>query len=180
MMRLRLAPCALAIMLLAGLTGCGDGGVQEVKQWMDEVRQQSKVVVPKIAEPKKFTPFVYNAKNEVDPYNPAKLTVALAKLQANSTSNIKPDMDRRREPLEAYPLDTVTMVGTLQKPGLSYALLQVDKSIFQAKVGNYVGQNFGMISKITDTAVELKEIVRDASGEWVERQAKLELQESKK
>jgi type IV pilus assembly protein PilP len=56
----------------------------------------------------------------------------------------------------------------------------VDKSIFQAKVGNYIGQNFGMIIKITDTEVQLKEIVRDASGEWVERQSKLELQESKK
>jgi type IV pilus assembly protein PilP len=147
---------------------------------MDETRRQSKIVVQPIAEPKKFTPFAYAAKDEVDPYNPAKLSIALAKLQQNSSSNIKPDLERRRESLEAYPLDTVVMVGTLQKPGLSYALLQVDKSIFQAKVGNYVGQNFGMITRITDTEVELKEIVRDASGEWVERKAKLELQESKK
>jgi type IV pilus assembly protein PilP len=180
MTTLRLAPFAFAVVLSAGLSGCGDGGVQEVKQWMDEVRLQSKVVVPKIAEPKKFAPFTYSAKSEIDPYSPAKLAMALAKLHSNSTSNIKPDMDRRREALETYPLDTLVMVGTLQKPGLSYALLQVDKSVFQAKVGNYVGQNFGMITKITDTEVQLKEIVRDASGEWVERQAKLELQESKK
>jgi type IV pilus assembly protein PilP len=72
------------------------------------------------------------------------------------------------------------MVGTLQKPGLSYALLQTDKTIFQAKVGNYVGQNFGMITKISDSEVELKEIVQDAAGDWVERKAKLELQETKK
>jgi type IV pilus assembly protein PilP len=72
------------------------------------------------------------------------------------------------------------MVGTLEKPGLSYALLQVDKAVFQAKVGNYVGQNFGMITRITDTEVEVREIVRDAAGEWTERKAKLELQESKK
>jgi type IV pilus assembly protein PilP len=180
MTTLRLAPFAFAVVLSAGLSGCGDGGVQEVKQWMDEVRLQSKVVVPKIAEPKKFAPFTYSAKSEIDPYSPAKLAMALAKLHSNSTSNIKPDMDRRREALEAHPLDTLVMVGTLQKPGLSYALLQVDKSVFQAKVGNYAGQNFGMITKITDTEVQLKEIVRDASGEWVERQAKLELQESKK
>jgi type IV pilus assembly protein PilP len=173
-------PLALAVVSSFSLVGCGDGGVQEVRQWMDEVRQQTVVVVPKISEPKTFTPFVYNEKNEVDPYNPAKLAAAFAKLQGNSTSNIKPDLERRREPLEAFPLDTIKMVGTLQKPSLSYALLQVDKAVFQAKVGNYIGQNFGMITKITDTEVELKEIVRDASGEWVERQAKLELQESKK
>lgn len=180
MMSLRSGSRALLAILTAGLAGCGDGGLHEVKQWMDEVRKQTVVSVPKLAEPKKFTPFVYTLKNEVDPYNPAKLAVALAKLEARSGSGIKPDLDRRREPLEAYPLDTLRMVGTLEKPGLSYALLQADKGIFQAKVGNYIGQNFGMITKITDTEVEIKEIVRDAAGEWTERKAKLELQENKK
>jgi type IV pilus assembly protein PilP len=88
-------------------------------------------------------------------------------------------MQRRREPLEQYPLDTIRMVGMLQKPGMTYAILQVDKAIFQAKVGHYVGQNFGMITGISEDAVELKEVVQDASGEWVERKARLELQESK-
>jgi type IV pilus assembly protein PilP len=147
---------------------------------MENERLQTKAVIPKISEPKKFTPFVYNAKAEVDPYSPAKLSVALAKLQANSASKIKPDLDRRKEPLEAFPLDAITMVGTLQKPGLSYALLQVDRTVYQAKVGSYIGQNFGMVTRITDSEVELKEIVRDASDEWVEREAKLELQEMKK
>jgi type IV pilus assembly protein PilP len=176
----RLALPALLVSVSFGLSGCGDGGVQEVKQWMDEVRAQTKSIVPKIAEPKKFTPFAYSAKSQVDPYNPAKLSVALARQQANSGNGIKPDLDRRKEALEAYPLDTIVMVGTLEKPGLSYALLQVDKTVFQARVGNYVGQNLGMITRITDSEVQLKEIVRDAAGEWVERKAKLELQESKK
>jgi type IV pilus assembly protein PilP len=176
----RIATGMLLALSIAGLTACGDGGVQEVKQWMDEVRSQSRVVVPKVTEPKKFTPFVYAAQNEVDPYNPLKLSIALAKQDAKSSSGIKPDMDRRKEALEAYPLDAIVMVGTLQKPGLNYALLRADKTVFKAKVGNYIGQNFGMITKVTETAVELKEIVRDAAGEWVEREAKLELQESKK
>jgi len=163
------------------LAGCGDGGLQEVKQWMDEVRRQTPVSVKKLQEPKKFTPFVYAAKEEIDPYSPAKLSAALAKLQAaNSSGALKPDLERRKEPLESYPLDSIVMVGTLEKPGLSYALLQVDKAVFQAKVGNYIGQNFGMITRITEAEVDIKEIVRDASGEWVERKAKLELQESKK
>ena len=162
------------------LAGCGDGGLQEVRDWMKEVRAQTPVSIQKISEPKKFEPFTYSGKEELDPYNAAKLSVALAKLQANSSGGIKPDLERRKEPLESYPLDSIKMVGTLEKPGLSYALLQVDKTVFQAKVGNYIGQNFGMITKITDTEVELKEIVRDPSGEWTERKAKLELQENKK
>ena len=171
---------ATPLFLLSILSGCGDGGLDEVKNWMQEVRSQTPVAVQKLSEPKKFVPFTYAGKEELDPYNPTKLSVALAKMQANSNSGIKPDLDRRKEPLESYPLDSIKMVGTLEKPGLSYALLQVDKTVFQAKVGNYIGQNFGMITKITDTEVELKEIVRDASGEWTERKAKLELQENNK
>jgi len=168
------------IILLFGLTGCSDGGIQEVQQWMNEVKSQAKVSIPKLSEPKKFTPFIYEAQNVVDPFNLDKLTIALAKAKGNSNSTFKPDLERRREPLESYPLDALKMVGTLQKASLSYAILQVDKTIFQAKVGNYVGQNLGMITKITETEVDIKEIVQDAAGDWVERKAKLELQESKK
>jgi type IV pilus assembly protein PilP len=166
--------------LLSGLVGCSDGGVHEVKQWMDDVKRETRVSIPKLSEPKKFIPFNYDSKTAVDPYNPSKLAVAFAKLQSNSTSGFKPDLERRREALESYPLDSMTMVGTLQKTGLSYALLQADKTVYQVKVGNYIGQNFGMITKIGDTEVELKEIVQDAAGDWVERKAKLELQETKK
>lgn len=160
------------------LAGCGDGGVQELSQWMKDVRQQTRVSIKPLAEPKKFEPFTYDAKGREDPYSPNKLAIALAK--ARKSGGIQPDLDRRREPLESYPLDTLHMVGTLTKPGLTYALLQVDKSVFQVRVGNYVGQNLGRVSRITDSAVEIIETVQDASGEWVEREAKLELQETQK
>ena len=170
----------LAVLVLgAGMAGCTENGV-ELQQWMQETKQSTKVSVPKLSEPKKFIPFLYDSKRSVDPYNPNKLLVALARAHGNSNSMLKPDMERRREPLESYPLDTLKMVGTMAKPGTTYALLQADKTVFQAKVGNYVGQNFGLVTKISDTGVELKEIVQDASGDWVERQAKLELQETKK
>jgi type IV pilus assembly protein PilP len=170
----------LASLMIAGLTGCGDGGVEEVRQWMAEVKSQTKIEIPKVSEPKRFTPFIYSGKTTVDPYSPSKLAVAMAKQAGGSNTGFKPDLERRREPLESYPLDALKMVGTLEKPGLTYVLLQADKTVFQAKVGNYVGQNLGMITKITDSEVELKEIVQDAAGDWVERKAKLELQETRK
>lgn len=175
----RLNAAALALAATAVLAGCGDGGISELQQWMDETRRTTKVNVPKLSEPKKFFPFMYGASNSIDPYNPSKLEIALAKARGNS-NGLKPDENRRREPLESYPLDTLRMVGTLQKPGMNFALIQADKTVFHLKVGNYIGQNFGMITNITETEVELKEIVQDASGEWVERQAKLELQENNK
>lgn len=160
------------------LGGCGDAGVQDVAQWMQEVKQQTRVVVKPITPPKTFSPFAYDAKAKEDPFSATKMTVAFAKNRA--TNILQPDLNRRREALESYPLDSMQMVGTLSKAGLTYAVLRADKSFYRVKVGNYIGQNFGMVTKISDTEVDLKEVVQDASGEWVEREAKLELQETQK
>ncbi len=165
---------------LLSLAGCGDNGLTEVREWMDGVKKETRVVIPKISEPKVYVPVAYSGKNEMDPFNPSKLLIALAKLRAESDNGLKPDMNRRREALEAFPLDTLKMVGIIERPNMKNALIQVDKSIYQAKIGNYVGQNFGMITKITDTEVNIKEIVQDAAGDWTERLTKLELQEAKK
>ena len=169
----------LSVAVLSGLAGCGDGGVDEITQWTKDTRREAKPFIQKLAEPKKFTPFAYAGKDKIDPYNPKKLAAAFDRLKPKTTNNA-PNPDRRKDPLEAYSLDAMKMVGTLQKPGLNFALLQVDKVVFQVKVGNYIGQNEGMITNITDTEVELTEKVQDATGEWVERKAKLELQETKK
>ncbi len=165
--------------LLIALSGCGGGG-QEVKAWMKETELKTKPHVPPLTEPKKFIPFGYISKTEVDPFNPNKLLVAIAKLKDSTKAGIKIDESRVREVLEGFPLDSFKMVGTLQKPGVNVALVQVDKAVYQVKVGNYMGQNHGKITSITETEINIKEIVQDAIGDNVEHEAKLELQESKK
>ncbi len=105
---------------------------------------------------------------------------ALKALAAKSSSGLAPDLSRRREPLEAYPVDTISMVGTLQRPNMRYALLRADNVIYQIKVGNYIGQNFGIVTRIDENEVAIKEVVQDAAGEWVERATTLQLQESKR
>jgi type IV pilus assembly protein PilP len=177
-LRLMLRASSLLLVSLS-LYGCGDGGIQEVNQWMQEVRQQTLVSIKPLSPPKKFTPYTYEVKGREDPYSPNKLAVAFAKAKGGGGA-IQPNLERRREALESYPLDTLHMVGTLSKPGMTYGLIQADKSVYQVKVGNYIGQNFGMITKISDSEIDLKEVVQDASGEWVEREAKLELQETQK
>jgi type IV pilus assembly protein PilP len=178
MISVRMAGMLLCGVLPGLLAACGDGDIPEVQQWMNQTRSQARPVVAKLSEPKKFTPFSYTGKSAIDPTSPAKIASALA--QPGGAGHFKPDLDRPREALESYPLDTLKMVGTLRKAGTSFALVQADRAIHHAKVGNYLGQNLGRITAITDSEIELKETVQDASGEWVERTAKLELQESKK
>ncbi len=69
------------------------------------------------------------------------------------------------------------MVGHLANGKQSYALLQVDNLVFQARVGNYAGQNFGVITKVNEAEIKLKELVQDAAGDWKERETSLQIQE---
>lgn len=175
------ARAAVPAMLLACctlLTACGDSDVQEVKHWMKEVDGQAVVKVQPISEPKTFIPFAYASNDEADPFNANKLLAELAKA-AKGGGGLKPDMERRKELLESFPLDTVKMVGTMQKAGVIYALLQIDRAVHQVKTGQHVGQNYGLITSVGESAITIKEIVQDATGDWVERISKLELQESK-
>jgi type IV pilus assembly protein PilP len=180
MIRNRQAYAGALVLSTLLLYGCADREEQEAKQWMDEVRRSIPIKVQTVSEPKMFVPFVYAAKSEMDPYNPIKLTAALAKAEIRTNNGISPDLNRRKEALESFPLDSIKMVGTIDRAGTTYALLQADKSLFQARAGNYAGQNFGLITRITEAEVQIKEVVRDAAGDWTERPAKLELQESKK
>jgi type IV pilus assembly protein PilP len=86
-------------------------------------------------------------------------------------------MNRRKEPLEAFPMDSMSMVGSVTKNNQQYALLRVDNLLYQVKVGDYLGQNYGKITKISETEVSLREVVQDAAGEWIERTSTLQLQE---
>lgn len=162
------------------LTGCDVTDQQEIRQWMADTRRDMRPVVQPIPEPRKFEPFIYGQQGAVDPYNTAKMDVALQKLAAKSSSGLRPNMDRRREPLEAFPLDALAMVGAIRKSDALVALIKMDKAIYQVRVGNYMGQNFGLVTKITETELTLKEIVQDATGDWVERFSTMQLQESKK
>lgn len=172
----KLAIAALGAMLLAG---CSEGEVREVKKWMDKTRAETPVNVPPLEPPKEFTPFAYTVTGSVDPFSKDKLLVELGRSDEASDSPFKPDMTRPKEPLEYYPLDVVRMAGAIRKGGAIYALLEIDRTKHLVRVGQRIGQNYGVVTSVTDTSVDIRETVQDASGEWVERMAKLELQESK-
>lgn len=150
---------------------------------MADQRANTKPNVTPLTEPKKFIPEPYAQEGAVEPFSQAKLTQALRRDSAQVASNaalIAPEMTRRKEPLEAFPLDSMAMVGSINKQGAPVALLKIDNLIYQVKVGNYIGQNYGKILQITETSIQLREIAQDATGDWIERSASLDLQEGKK
>ena len=90
---------------------------------------------------------------------------------------IDKELTRRKEPLEAFPLEQLKMVGTLSQAKEMYALVRADKTLYRVKKGNYMGQNFGLITDVTEGEIKLKEIVQDSAGDWAERQSVLPLLE---
>ena len=167
---------SFAVVALALLAGCG-AEQEELTQWMEQQRREVKPNVTPLTAPKKFSPQAYVALNGVEPLSAQKLTVALKQEARQPNSLLAAEINRRKEPLEAYPLDSMRMVGSVNRSGRPYALLRVDNLLYQVKQGDYLGQNYGKITKISETDVTLREIVQDAAGEWIERASALQLQE---
>lgn len=166
-----------------GLVSCSSSEHEELQQWMAEQRSQTKPRIQPLPEPTKFSPQAYTQEGAIEPFSNEKLLQALKRDSSQASSNaalIAPELNRRREPLEALPLDAVVMVGSLIKQGQPVALLRVDNLLYQVRVGNYLGQNYGRIMKISETELALREIVQDAAGEWTERMANIQLQEGSK
>ena len=168
---------AVAGLLAAGLlAGCG-ADLEELQAWMDQQRREVKPNVEPIAPPKKFDPEPYALAESVDPFSAQKLSVAIRQEVRQQSALLAAELNRRKEPLEAYPLDSMAMVGSVTKEGRPHALLKVDNLLYQVSAGQYLGQNYGKITKISETEVVLREIVQDAAGEWIERTSNLMLQE---
>jgi type IV pilus assembly protein PilP len=174
----------IAVLAAVALSACDGSGTDEITAWMNEQKAVTKPHIEPIPEPKQFRPDAYDQEAQVEPFSNQKLLMALRRdsQQQGSASAalLAPELSRRKEPLEAYPLDAMSMVGSLLKQGQPVALIKVDNLLYQVRPGNYLGQNYGKITKVGESEVVLRELVQDAAGEWVERVATLQLQEKSK
>ena len=176
----RFALCLFSLSLVAA---CSSSDKEQLQQWMTDQRNQTRSRVERLPEPTKFTPQGYVQEGEIEPFSIQKLAQAFKRDSAQPAASsvlISPEMARRKQPLEASPLDAVVMVGSLISAGQPVALVRVDNLLYQVRVGNYLGQNYGKVTKVSETGISLREIVQDAGGEWVERTATLQLQEVSK
>jgi len=169
----------LAVMLAAVfvLAACGGDEHQDLKEELKNMTKDLRGNIPPLPVVKPYEPVPYTAFDLPDPFGPAKIELAIGATKSKGGANA-PDSNRPKEALEAYPLESLKMVGTLSQKGVNYALVRADSSVYRVKVGNYMGQNFGLITGITDNQINLKELVQDASGDWTERKVALQLVEA--
>ena len=173
-LRRRAARLSLGVLLGAALAGCG-AELDEMQLWMEQQRREAKPNVAPLQPPKKFDPQPYAAAGAVEPFSTQKLAVAFKRDERAPSSLLAGELKRRKEPLEAYPLDSMSMVGSVNKQGAPFALLRVEGLLYQVKAGDYMGQNYGRILRISEADLVLREVVQDAAGEWIERNSTLQL-----
>jgi type IV pilus assembly protein PilP len=155
------------------LAGCGEPH-GDLRVWMNEQGKGMRGKIDPIPDVQEYEPFTYKAYDIQDPFFPRKIDV-----QENSKGG--PDGTRKPEPLEVYPLDGLKMVGTLERDRVTYGLIQAPgRDLYQVRVGNYMGQDYGRIISITETEIQLKELVQDGTGDWTDRLSSLHLVESER
>ena len=156
------------------LTGCGGEEFQDLRDFVKNAGADMRGKIPPPPEVKPYEPFAYNNEaNLPDPFKPRKPELRSGRSGAN-----QPDMDRPKEALEEFPLESLRMVGYLYQNKVGYAVIRApDGKLHRVKAGNYVGLNFGLIQEVTDTEVKVKEMVQDSAGDWSERMSSLQLVE---
>ena len=166
----RVAFLALASAWL--LAGCGPQNHQDLVDWMAAQGKGMRGHLDPIPQIKPYEPFAYNDFDLPDPFKPRKIEPA----KSDNANKLAPDLNRRKEPLEAYPLESLSMVGTLEKGKTLYALVKTpERDLYQVRQGMHLGQDYGVIVAISDTDIKLKDLVQDGAGDWSERSSTLNL-----
>ena len=164
----------IAVMLpaVALILGACSSELDELKAFVKESEKGLPRKIDPLPAVKPFEPFAYEGFDLPDPFKPRKLAS-----KEGGGGGLAPDLNRRKEPLEAFPLEQLKMVGTLSQGKDTFAIVRAEKTLYRVRKGNYMGQNFGLITDVTDGEIKLKEIVQDSAGDWAERQSVLPLLE---
>ncbi len=172
----------LAFSCALGLAGCGGEEHGDLKQELAQATKDFRGQVPPLPQVKPYEPVPYTSESQVDPFRPERIEVAQAGVRTSSDkkSLIAQHEKRVKEPLEAFPLESIQMLGTITQDKETFALVKAGPNLYRVKKGNYMGQNFGVITSIDEGGIKLKELVQDGTGEWVERASALQLVEVQK
>ncbi|MBK7353195.1 MAG: pilus assembly protein PilP [Nitrosomonas sp.] len=162
----------LSIGFVIALVGCEANTYSDLEEFVNNSGEGLYGTVEPLPEIKTIAYFTYAAFELPSPFSPRKNN----QVKENQGS-IQPDFKRRKEVLESFPLENLAMVGTLQRGRQIYALIKApDSSLHRVKIGNYLGQNFGLITGISEAEIKLREIIQDSASDWTEHPSTLMLQ----
>jgi len=165
---------ALAGAVLLG--ACGGEEQSELRQELAAMTKDLRGKVDPLPQVRSFEPVPYKGESMVDPFVPGRIVVTQAAAGGGGGGGVQPDLNRPKEPLEAFPMESIQMVGTLSQNQDVFALVRAGASLFRVKKGNYLGPNFGVITGIDEGQISVKEVVQDSGGDWVERSTSLQMQ----
>jgi type IV pilus assembly protein PilP len=173
-----LAAFAAALLLAA----CGGEQFGDLKAELNERSKDFRGRVDPLPQVKPYEPVPYGAEGIVDPFRPDRIDVAGGPRapRVADANKMAPDLNRPKEPLEAFPLESLQMLGTISQNRETFALVKAGPNLYRVKKGNYLGLNFGVVTAIDEAQINLKELVQDGQGEWVERATALQLVEIRK
>lgn len=164
---------------VALLAACGGEEQSELRQELAAMTKDLRGRVDPLPQVRSYEPVPYKSETLLDPFVPGRIVISQAP-GAGGGGGVQPDLNRPKEPLEAFPLEAMQMVGTLAQHKDTYALVRAGTNLFRVKKGNYMGPNFGVITAIDESQISLKEVVQDSGGDWVERSTTLQMSEGKK
>ena len=153
------------------LGGCQGDRFDDLRSFMDTAGKDGKSKIEPLPEVKPVATFDYQQADLTDPFLPRNLRPTLGK------GGLQPDLDRPRQPLEEFPLDALRLAGSISRPGKPMRMVIKDPkgTLHTVGVGSRIGQNFGVISAINEGGLEIKELVQDSAGEWIESKAMMSL-----
>ena len=171
----------LLILAALALVACGGEEHGDLKQELNQLTKDFRGRVEPLPQVKPYEPVPYTAEGQVDPFRPERIDVAQRQITPSASSaRIEKERDRPKEPLEAFPLESIQMLGTITRANEVFALVKAGPNLYRVRKGNYMGQNFGVVTGIDESQVSLKELIQDSGGEWVERNSALQLVETKR
>jgi type IV pilus assembly protein PilP len=174
MRRLPLLAC------VALLAACGGEQFGDLKKELNDMTKDLRGRVDPLPQVRPYEPVAYQAENEIDPFRPGRIEIAQQGGKETVAGGRAPNLDRPKEPLEAFPLESIQMVGSLTQGRETFGLVKAGPNLYRVHKGNYMGQNFGVITGIDESQISLQELVQEGSGEWIERASALQLQEVKR
>lgn len=165
------------LMLLVALllVGCGGEEFQDLRDFVKNAGADMRGKVDPPPDIKPYEPFAYdNSMALPDPFKPRKPNLKSAGMGGAN----QPNLDRPKEELEEFPLESMKMIGYWFQKGVAHAVIRSpDDKVHRVRAGNYIGLNFGQIVSVTETELKVKEMVQDGAGDWSERESSLQLVE---